>query len=219
MNRGIQVVFIIGALCLLLFVGLPLGLITGLGMLGSGLEASFEEELQEEQEARNAALQEWYDSLPQSQRDFCDVLVDHRARYNLATNDAQRAIIRKERGKSLKALGDQVNKWEGTVSRIESTPGGRLILAVTMPSRCDGFRLGTTVSDSSQRHWPSLIEADSELMEAAAKMEVGGRARFSGVLRDDPGGVDGFANLTNSEAGMMRNGYYEMRFTEIAAVK
>lgn len=173
-----------------------------------------QEQRQRERAEAEAKRMEWPNAAPVSQKAFCAELLRSREAYNKASNDMARTQVRRERGRALRAIGDRVDGWRGTITEVTTTGSGKGVFRMSLAEPCQDFTIGTTNNDFSDALGrPTLIDPNSTTFDTLATMKVGSRIEnVHGVLIDDRSGIDGFQHIALTEYGGMTETAFLFRF-------
>jgi len=163
-----------------------------------------------ERAAAAEARRELWESLPATQRAFCESLERYRALYEQTEGDLARSRLRNQRGPELRDAvpGGVAQDWVGTVETLTTTSAGNVVLVLDLP--CEGFSVGTTNNELSAVLGAPLISRDSPLYDTLAELSVGDGLRFSGRLLPDD--RDGWQLSALTERGSMTAAQFYMRF-------
>ncbi len=141
-------------------------------------------------DAAVAATKEPEAALPASQRDFLARTADYRQRFQSTANELQQSALRDERRSALlKALnsGLTVERWTGTLRKLETNTEGKAIVTVRLAPGVDLLTWNNSISDAMHQ---TMIDKGTSLYAALMTMSVGDPVTVSGsFLSSDQDGV------------------------------
>lgn len=155
-------------------------------------------------------------TVPRSQADFVKVVESFYQPFKDAPNELKKSALRDERRKAIeKVLPDRVSKdWIGTLDAMTTTREGKAHIAV----RLGGSNVVVTtwnnvLSDMLDR---TLIEHDTPLYNAFAKLSKGDVVRFSGTFILGGNALDYVKEKSLTEDGSMTSPAFVFVFTDVA---
>ena len=185
------------------------------------VQAKRQQEMEDRQKTREAdatkaredaaaAEKAKWDSLPATERKFCEAVVAAAEAYSNADNDLKKSKVRRDRAAAIKAAvpGGTVAKWTGKVDSLTTTGDGNVVLVVRLP--CDDFTVGTWNNELSDIMDNTLISASSSAYDTLAEMKVGSGITFGGRFIGDD--VNGFKGTSMTEMGSMTGEAFLLRF-------
>jgi hypothetical protein len=146
----------------------------------------------------------------ETQKAFCDVLVEYNRRYMAADNDLQASALRTERAAALRAAvpDGKVVQWPVTLREMTTTSGGNAVVVLALP--CRPFTVGTYNNEISDLlGGDTLIRQGSETYNFFAEQKVGNSLLINGQLV--PHKRDGFTVTRLTEHDVMTAGHFLVR--------
>ena len=150
-------------------------------------------------------------TIPDTERDFMQLLLDGAADYKAAPNELKKSSIKKTRDKKIDALLDgsgTFSNWYAVLSEMGTTSEGDAYITVSLPDQLLTLKTWNNgLSDISDK---TLIKNGSPLYEVVSNLEEGQYVAVSGNILQE-GSV--------TEAGSMQDPEFIVRFNDIKPVQ
>lgn len=153
--------------------------------------------------------------LPAEQAAFIDAVATHRALLEGAKNELQEAMIRDRRRDAIvTALPNvSVERWSGTIRRLETNSEGKAVLSVMIAKDIDLQTWNNALSDIGAN---TLIEKDDPLYDKLLTASVGAQVLFSGSFFRSS--KDGVQENSFTTTGSIRAPEFLFKFADVEIV-